>query len=156
MGWWVVSLTVSGWIRPSGIHSPLSPTHVVSGFGHVTCFGQLDIRKCEASRSLRSMWELGSPSWNYCHHVSKLTVVPWLMKDHVEKDPFHSAVLAEPSPRRTRQGDEWAQPQPAGEPLSQMADCEKQHIVAVLSHYVFFFKNVHLNNWWITEHYTKN
>lgn len=52
------------------------PSHVVPSLGHVTCSGQLDIRKCEASRGLMSKWELGSSSFDNCHHVSKLTLIP--------------------------------------------------------------------------------
>ena len=103
---------------------PPVPSHMVTGLGHVTCLGQLDIRKYEASRSLVSSWELGSPSGNYCHQISKLTVVCLMMKDHVEKDPFNSAVLAEPSPHWAHQRDECAQPKPAGTTWSRSKLCK--------------------------------
>lgn len=95
--WWIVPLMVpdeSGHLvsMPSAV-----PSHMVPSLGHMTCSGQLDIRNVKQAEALLSMWELCSPSFHNYNHVSKLTRVPLMMKDHTEREA-HSSQLSSLSP----------------------------------------------------------
>lgn len=70
---------------------------------HLTCFGQRDIRSCNASRSLKSSCEVGlipSGFWEpLCLRVSKLTLASWRIREHRERVPRTPADKADMSVR---------------------------------------------------------
>lgn len=83
---------------------PISPSFE-SGFGHGTFFSQLDLRKCDMRRELKTTCEWGLPSpavGDPSATMNKSGLDPWRMRDQMGRGPMISAVPVVP--------DTWVRP----------------------------------------------